>query len=356
MSEQDPERLVREVTFAVEGDGRTIEARIVPYNTPTQVVDRPEHGGTGVPYLERWRPGAFAKQAKAPHRVEVYLNFEHEPGIRGIVGHGVALREEPDALYGTFRVHPGPDGDKALHMVNEGILTGLSVEAIPTRTERTSEGIVDRVRAFLDKVSLCRAGLAAYQAAEVLAVREAPPEPDDAEEAEEAEPEPAVVTWDNEVIRSAPDSADSEEKVIQAEEKVSPQQAEAIRRKWAEATRRSAEVNEMLKRVGVEPLVRRAISRQPWSGATGRFSDEEYERSALICRPGDEPPKQRCSLPVLEPNGDLNVNALTAAAGRLNQVTGITPAMRATAARKILRYYRQAGMEPPESIRAWAAR
>jgi hypothetical protein len=30
--------------------------------------------------------------------------------------------------------------------------------------------------------------------------------------------------------------------------------------------------------------------------------------------------------------------------------------MRATAARKILRYYRQAGMEPPESIRAWAAR
>ena len=77
----EPERVIREVTFAVEGDGRTIEARIVPYNTPTQVVDSPANGGTGVPYVERWLPGAFTKQVNAPHRV--YLNFEHEGGLRG---------------------------------------------------------------------------------------------------------------------------------------------------------------------------------------------------------------------------------------------------------------------------------
>jgi HK97 family phage prohead protease len=275
MSEHDPERLVREVSFAVEGDGRTIEARIVPYDVPTQVVDKPEHGGTGIPYLERWLPGAFSKQAGAANRVEVWMNFEHEPGIRGIIGHGVALREAPDALYGTFRVHPGADGDKALHMVNEGILTGLSVEAIPTRSEHTREGIVNRAKAILDKVSLCRGGLSAYQAAEVLAVREAPPEPEPDEPAPEPEP---------------------------------------------------------------------------------RFSDEQYQRSALICRAGDDPPKARCSLPVLEPNGDVNTNALGAAAARLNQVTGITPAMRATAARKLVRLYRQCDMEPPEMLRAMASR
>ena len=61
----EPERVIREVTFAVEGDGRTIEARIVPYNTPTQVVDSPHNGGTGVPYMERWLPGAFGKQLNA---------------------------------------------------------------------------------------------------------------------------------------------------------------------------------------------------------------------------------------------------------------------------------------------------
>ena len=176
----EPERVIREVTFAVEGDGRTIEARIVPYNTPTQVVDSPHNGGTGVPYMERWLPGAFGKQLNAANRV--YLNFEHEGGIRGVVGHGVALREAPDALYGEFRVHPGADGDKALHMVNEGVLTGLSIEAIPTRTERR-EGIIDSVSAHLDKVSLVRRG--AYEDALVLAVREArtgrpdPPEPED---------------------------------------------------------------------------------------------------------------------------------------------------------------------------------
>lgn len=307
---EDPERVIREVTFAVEGDGRTIEARIVPYNTPTQVTDDPRYGGTGIPYLERWIPGAFEKQTNAARRVDVWLNFEHEDGFRGIVGHGQVLREAPDALYGTFRVEPGPDGDKALHLVNEGVLTGLSIEAIPTKTVRTREGIVDRVKARLDKVALCRPGLAAYQTAEVLAVRETPPED------EEPEPEPIP----------EPDSA------------------------------KAAEVDEVLKRIGVEPLVRRAISTSPWNGAPARFTDEEYQRSALICRAGDAPPKERCSLPVLEPNGDVNKQALGAAAARLNQVTGITPAMRSSAARKLVRLYRMCDMEAPEMLRALATR
>jgi HK97 family phage prohead protease len=304
----DPERIVREVTFAV-GDGRTIEARIVPYNTDTKVVDAPHNGGTGVPYLERWLPGAFGKQVSAAHRV--WLNVEHEPGFRAVVGHAVALREAPDALYGTFRVEPGSDGDKALHMVNEGVLTGLSIEAIPKKSMEVA-GVVQRVKAILDKVSLVREGLQAYKLSEVLAVREGHVEEDE-------EPDPAP------------------------EPEPLPEP-------------RTDEINERLQRLGYEPLVKRAISTRQWNGATSRFTDEEYERSALICRVGDAPPKERCSLPVLEPNGDLNTNALGAAAARLNQVTGITPAMRATAARKLVRYYRQADMEPPASLRSIASR
>ena len=191
----DPERLVREVTFAVEGDGRTIEARIVPYNTPTQVVDAPHNGGTGIPYVERWVPGAFAKQEKAADKV--LLNFEHERGLRGVVGHGLALREAPDALYGTFRVHPGPDGDKALHMVNEGILSGLSIEAMPVKTSRSKEGFVDRIKARLDNVALVRKG--AYADALVLAVREAPP--DDDPPPPEPEPDSAKVVEVEETLK-----------------------------------------------------------------------------------------------------------------------------------------------------------
>ncbi len=251
----DPERLVREVTFAVEGDGRTIEARIVPYNTPTQVVDAPHNGGTGIPYVERWVPGAFEKQQKAADKV--LLNFEHEKGLRGVVGHGVALREAPDALYGTFRVHPGPDGDKALHMVNEGILSGLSIEAMPVKTMRSKEGFVDRIKARLDNVALVRKG--AYAEALVLAVRESPPDDDP------PPPDPE------------PDSA----KVL--------------------------EVEETLQRMGYEPLPR-TLSERPWNPARARFTDEQWERSCVG------------GTPVLEPDGEINRVAVERAAMRIASV------------------------------------
>ena len=296
---EDPERVIREVTFAVEGDGRTIEARIVPYNTPTEVVDSPRHGGTGVPYLERWAPGAFEKQVSAAHRV--WLNVEHEPGFRAVVGHAVALREAPDALYGTFRVEPGADGDKALHMVNQGVLTGLSIEAIP-RSTRTVGGIVERLKATLDKVSLVREGLAAYSDAQVLAVREsveAPPDPEDPPPAPEPEPDP-------------PDPG---------------------------------AVDEVLRSLGWEPIARRTVSRRPWNPSRARFTDEQFESSCIVD-----------GLPVLEPSGEPNVHALMAAPRRLSQVTGLTSAQRSAAARKLVRYYRRADLEIPKALRQLAAR
>jgi phage head maturation protease len=105
---------------ASEGDGRTIEARIVPYNVEAIVVDLPP-AGDGIPYPEVFVPGAFERQLRAADRVKVWLNFEHEVGLRGIVGHGTELHDGEDGLYGTFRVHENADGDKALSMVRDGL-------------------------------------------------------------------------------------------------------------------------------------------------------------------------------------------------------------------------------------------
>lgn len=308
MSGTERETVVREfaVDLAENGDGRTVDARIVPYNTPTEVAD-----AGGPVYTEEWMPGCFEKQTRAADRVKVWLNFEHENGLRGIVGHGAVLEDRDDALYGSFRVHENSDGDKALQLVRDGLLTGISLEAVVLRSIREN-GIVRRVRAHLDKVSLCR--MPAFSTAQVLAVRE------------------------------KPDADDLEEKV-----------AAAVQATVVDPVRSGA-VDELLRQVGYEPLVRRAVSGRAWNGSPSRFTDEEYQRSCLICRPGDEPPKTRCSLPVLEPNGDVNKNALASAAARLNQVTGVTGAMRASAARKLVRYYRQAEMDPPEQLRAMAAR
>jgi HK97 family phage prohead protease len=152
--------------FAAEasvGDGRTIDLRMVPYDEVATVDD-----GDG-PYQEEFAPGAFDGQTEHAHRV--YMNFQHEKGIRSVVGKGVTLESRPDALYGSFRAFEDADGDKALLLVREGVLTGASIEFMPKKggSIRTAAGVVRRIKAHLDAVALCRVG--AYVGAGVLGTR-----------------------------------------------------------------------------------------------------------------------------------------------------------------------------------------
>jgi HK97 family phage prohead protease len=159
-------------TFAAElsaGDGRTIDVRIVPYGE--RIMHNDGHGGVpkGVPYAEEWMPGAFAHQERAANRVLV--NFEHQEGLQGIIGHGKTLVERSDGLYGSFKLHETPDGDKALMLVREGVLHGVSLEALDQKSVRARDGVVRRVKAHLHGIALTRKG--AYKGAVVLALREA---------------------------------------------------------------------------------------------------------------------------------------------------------------------------------------
>lgn len=287
--------LVREfpVEMQADGDGRTIDLRIVPYNTPATVADPPGYE----PYQEEWMPGAFERQMRAADRVKIWLNFEHEQGLRGIVGHGIALRDTIDGAHGSFRVHPTPDGDKALELVNQGVLSGASLEFVSLRS-RTLNGVVQRLRAHIDKVSLCMAGKSAYPEAQVLAVRTEP-----------VTIEPLVV---------------------------------------------NTELNSRLAAIGVAPLTRIKITSGGWDGDLARFTDEQYVDACLIDRGGETPSKQRCSLPVLEPDGTLNTNAMGAAAavlaGTRARLSGVSNDLKVAAARKLIRYYRLADVEPPASL------
>jgi HK97 family phage prohead protease len=280
------------VEFAQEGDGRTLEARIVPYNVSATVSDPPYFH----PYQEMFVPGAFERQLSAANRVEVFLNFEHGQTPSDIIGHGIALEERDDALYGKFRIHDDATGNKALLLVNEGVLTGLSAEFYG-KTSRMVEGVRQRVKAHLDKVSLCRSGIAAYKDAEVLAVRT---------EAVQFEP-----------VALAP------------------------------------EVSQRLERIGFEPLARRTVVTSPWDDSPEQFEDEQWQMSCVLDRGTTVEGKARYALPVLEPNGDLNLNALHTAASKIGQVfSGDKPA----AARKLVRYYRMAGETPPASLLSAASR
>lgn len=170
--ESETERAERPVllrTFETElvaGDGRTIDVRVVPYGESAEVSDG------GPVYREEWVRGCFDDQLRAANRVDVLLNFEHERGIGGLIGRGLSLRDQEDGLHATFRIFETQDGDKAIELVREGILGGVSLEAYAKKSIRTAEGVVRRVKAHLDKAALCRRP--AFAGAMVLALRQEP--------------------------------------------------------------------------------------------------------------------------------------------------------------------------------------
>lgn len=98
-----------------------------------------------------------------------------------------------------------------------------------------------------------------------------------------------------------------------------------------------------------------AISHAAWSGDASRFTPEEWARSCLIHMGSPtDPNKNMHKLPVREPGGEINANALSAAAGALVGARGgvdAPPQKKRAAARELMGMYRQAGMMPPDSLR-----
>lgn len=312
MSDENLIRREFPVVLEPSGDGRTLDLRIVPYNTPARVSDGDE------PYMEEWAPGVFDRQKNAASRVLV--NFEHQRGLSNVVGRGDEFHDSEDGFDASVRILSGADGDKALELVRDKVLAGVSLEAIPLKSEVSKDGVVRRIKARLVNIALCR--FPAFEEAQVLAVREEAAGPVEAGQTYlvgEAGPEIFVPKSEGAIAEGSP-----------------------------------SRVEEILGRIGVEPMHRPTIANAPWGGdSPERFSDEEFERSCLVMREGEASPKELGVLPILEPNGDLNTAAMRGAATRLSHA-GLTPELRGRAARKLIRYYRLAGEEPPSALVATA--
>ena len=168
--DQRPERVVAVRRFEVEvatGKGRTVSMRIAPFGEIALSADGLGGVPKGVPYKEELMPGLYDKQMAAAHRV--LLNVEHQQGIGGIIGHGLALRSASDGYHGDFRVQENLDGDKALDLIEHGVFAGASVESYWLKSVRSAAGVVQRVKAHLEAVALCREG--AYPSAVVTGLR-----------------------------------------------------------------------------------------------------------------------------------------------------------------------------------------
>lgn len=105
------------------------------------------------------------------------------------------------------------------------------------------------------------------------------------------------------------------------------------------------------------------VSDRPWSSIPK--TAEAYGGAKAFCEaclidlnpPGEEKKATLCKLPVREPDGAINRNALAAAAAALVGARGGVDApleAKRKAARKLVRLYRQAEMEPPASLKRLA--
>ena len=119
---------------------------------------------------------------------------------------------------------------------------------------------------------------------------------------------------------------------------------------WVES-----DIEDVLAEADTYATVEFAISDKPWSDFTqADYTDEQWKRACVLDK-GEGEGKQRYGLPIREPSGALNRNAVHAAAGRFNQVHASDEA-KAKAARALRGAYRTLKEDPPEVLTAAGGR
>lgn len=280
-TETEPVR-TREVlvrTFHVETqalDGRTLTVRAVPFGEIADVADPPDWQ----PYKEEFLPGVFSDQQNAVNRITLRTdhnaidsNGERKPGVAGVVGQGVNMREDHSGVLIDFRFLGTSEADTALELVRGGGYDGVSAEFVSKKINKAGQ-IVQRVKAHLASVALAIGP--AYSKAEILALRNAP-----------------EIVVDESLMPPAPNAALLE---------------------------RCADLGIELPE-GMAILLSRAYTEMPWDGSASRWpTAEAYCAASAIDMNGNGPKtKSMCHLPYKEPSGEINIHGVRAALARIGQ-------------------------------------
>jgi len=86
--------------------------------------------------------------------VKVLVNHD----IRQPVGRAIRLWEERDGLYGDLRISKTRSGDEQLELINDGVISELSIGFQPIQNVTRRDGVIERKLAHLAEVSLVTFG------------------------------------------------------------------------------------------------------------------------------------------------------------------------------------------------------
>nr|WP_257213870.1 HK97 family phage prohead protease [Rhodococcus pyridinivorans] len=121
------------------------------------------------PYRERFLKGSTARSIRErAHKIRLMVGHDTR---RLPIGTTVEMVEADDGLHAAFRISETADGNDALTLIRDGIVDSFSIGFIPLRSQRASDGVIERLEVSIREVSLVFQG--AYPGAKLAGVRAA---------------------------------------------------------------------------------------------------------------------------------------------------------------------------------------
>lgn len=117
-----PQYRAAQIEDIADDTERTITMRAVPYDVETRIDAQ---------LLESFEPGAFARAAKDPARVKLWLGHSTTGGH--LVGQAFAVEDRADGVWVRAKVSRTVAGDELLTLARDGVLDEASIEFNPIR-------------------------------------------------------------------------------------------------------------------------------------------------------------------------------------------------------------------------------
>jgi len=115
---------------AYDSEDRTFNALIIPWGQASN----------------DFRSIAFARDSVTfpDPLTRVKLHSDHDTTVRSLVGMLLSTESNDQGVSGTFQVASGPDGDRILSLIREGILDGVSVQVISSNPSENIQTTFDK--------------------------------------------------------------------------------------------------------------------------------------------------------------------------------------------------------------------